>query len=193
MISIIIPTYNEEKYPPKLLDTIKGQTYKNYEVIVADANSKDKTKEIAKEYGYKVVNGVLDANVQLPRDFLLKAINEFKSRDIGALGTSFIPNENNFIYRLFSYITQIGFFIGQFFSPLAAYAIMVSKEMHDKIGGFIEKPIMGKDHLYVKKHKIKKVRVLKNPKIIASMRRFESEGILSVLKNICLLRFIRRY
>ena len=59
MLSIIIPTLNEEKYLPPLLDSIKKQDYKDYEVIVADAGSKDKTVEIAKKYGCKVVKGGL--------------------------------------------------------------------------------------------------------------------------------------
>jgi len=40
-ISIIIPTLNEEKFLPKLLNSIKEQNYKNYEIIIADANSTD--------------------------------------------------------------------------------------------------------------------------------------------------------
>ena len=38
-ISIIIPTYNEEEYRPVLLDSIKEQSFTDYEVIVADANA----------------------------------------------------------------------------------------------------------------------------------------------------------
>ena len=46
MISIVIPTLNEEKYLPKLLVSIKKQHYKDYEIIVADAGSKDNTRKI---------------------------------------------------------------------------------------------------------------------------------------------------
>ena len=35
-ISIIIPTYNEEEYLPKLLESIKSQDFTDYEVIVPD-------------------------------------------------------------------------------------------------------------------------------------------------------------
>ena len=59
MLSIIIPTKNEEKYLPNLLRSIKKQTFKDYEIIVADNNSKDKTKKIAKRYGCKIVKGGL--------------------------------------------------------------------------------------------------------------------------------------
>ena len=58
-ISIIIPTYNEEEYLPKLLESIKSQDFTDYEVIVADAQSDDNTREIAKEYGCIVVEGGL--------------------------------------------------------------------------------------------------------------------------------------
>ena len=61
MISIIIPTLNEEKYLPKLLDCIRKQSYKDYEIIVADSNSKDKTRQIAKKYGCRIVKGGMPA------------------------------------------------------------------------------------------------------------------------------------
>ena len=44
MISIVIPTLNEEKYLPVLLESIKIQNYKDYELIVSDGNSNDNTK-----------------------------------------------------------------------------------------------------------------------------------------------------
>ena len=59
MISIIIPTLNEEAYLPKLLRSIHGQHFKDMEVIVADAGSKDKTVQIAKAHGCKITPGGL--------------------------------------------------------------------------------------------------------------------------------------
>ena len=43
MLSIIIPTLNEEKYIGKLLECLVNQTYTDFEVIVVDGGSKDKT------------------------------------------------------------------------------------------------------------------------------------------------------
>ncbi len=53
LISVIVPTHNEERYLGDLLKSIKAQTYKNYEVIIGDYNSSDKTAKIAKKYGAK--------------------------------------------------------------------------------------------------------------------------------------------
>lgn len=54
-ISIIIPAYNEEGYLPKTLESIKLLEREPNEVIVVDGGSTDKTSEIAKNHGAKVV------------------------------------------------------------------------------------------------------------------------------------------
>ncbi len=58
MISIIIPTLNEEKLLPKLLDQLNDQNLKrkyDYEIIISDGGSKDRTIEIARKYTDKIV------------------------------------------------------------------------------------------------------------------------------------------
>jgi glycosyltransferase involved in cell wall biosynthesis len=55
LVSVVIPTYNSEKTLAKCLESIKNQTYKNVEIIVVDSYSKDKTIEIAKRFGVKVL------------------------------------------------------------------------------------------------------------------------------------------
>lgn len=56
-ISVIIPAYNEEKFIQKCIESVKKQKTKlNYEIIVVDNNSTDKTKDIAKKQNVKVVN-----------------------------------------------------------------------------------------------------------------------------------------
>ncbi|MFA7385400.1 MAG: glycosyltransferase, partial [Candidatus Paceibacterota bacterium] len=59
MISIIIRTLNEEKHLPLLLDSIENQGLHNYEIIVSDAGSSDRTLEIAKKRNCKIVKGGL--------------------------------------------------------------------------------------------------------------------------------------
>ncbi|MFZ2206618.1 MAG: glycosyltransferase family 2 protein [Microgenomates group bacterium] len=56
LVSIIIPTYNEEKNIDTLLSSIIRQQYKEIEIIVVDQSSTDKTAEIAKQYGAIVIN-----------------------------------------------------------------------------------------------------------------------------------------
>lgn len=53
--SIIIRTYNEEKWINEVLKSIFNQSYKNFEVIIVDSQSTDKTLDICSNYECKVV------------------------------------------------------------------------------------------------------------------------------------------
>lgn len=55
-ISIIIPTLNEEKFLPNLLQSLVEQSEKDFEVFVVDGHSKDKTRETALAYKNKLTN-----------------------------------------------------------------------------------------------------------------------------------------
>jgi len=48
--SVIIPTLNEERFLPNLLVSLQAQAYKNFEVILVDGKSKDKTVHVAKSF-----------------------------------------------------------------------------------------------------------------------------------------------
>lgn len=50
-VSIIIPTYNSEKYIAQALDSVFNQSYSNLEVILIDDASRDSTIEIARCFG----------------------------------------------------------------------------------------------------------------------------------------------
>lgn len=54
-VSVVIPAYNEEKRIGACLKSVFNQTKSPYEVIVVDNNSSDRTVEIAREMGAKVV------------------------------------------------------------------------------------------------------------------------------------------
>ncbi len=54
--SIIIRCYNEEKHIGKLLHGILQQTFKDFEIIVVDSGSTDKTLSIACQYPVKIVS-----------------------------------------------------------------------------------------------------------------------------------------
>lgn len=107
-ISVIVPALNEEKFLSRTLESLINQTYKKFEVIIVDNNSFDKTQEIAKDYGAKVIleykkssksarqagldaaNGEIaaftTAGTILPHDWLEKIATEFENEHIVAYG-----------------------------------------------------------------------------------------------------------
>lgn len=50
LISVIVVTYNRAHFLRDALDSIKKQTFKDYEIILMDDGSTDNTKEIAEKY-----------------------------------------------------------------------------------------------------------------------------------------------
>ena len=118
-LSIIIPSYNEEENLPGLLESIHSQDFKDYEVIVADANSTDKTYQVAKYYGCIVVEGglpavgrnngakvakgdlllFLDADLKLSKDYLKDAVEEFNREGLGIAISQMIPDSDKFSYK----------------------------------------------------------------------------------------------
>ena len=53
-ISVVIRTYNEEKHIGEVLESLKNQTYSNFEVIILDSQSTDNTTKIAQSYGVSI-------------------------------------------------------------------------------------------------------------------------------------------
>ncbi|NCN98881.1 glycosyltransferase family 2 protein [Candidatus Pacearchaeota archaeon] len=49
-LSVIIPTYNEEKDIGECIESLRNQSYKNIEIIIVDDGSIDRTKEIVKSF-----------------------------------------------------------------------------------------------------------------------------------------------
>ncbi|MGE0431781.1 MAG: glycosyltransferase family 2 protein [Planctomycetota bacterium] len=55
-VSVVLPAFNEEKYLPPLLQSLRDQrTDFSIEIIVVDDNSTDRTREIAREFGATVI------------------------------------------------------------------------------------------------------------------------------------------
>ena len=55
LLSISIPFYNEEKYLDECLKSIFNQSYKNFEIIVIDDGSCDRSLNIVKKYKVKIL------------------------------------------------------------------------------------------------------------------------------------------
>ncbi|KUK01780.1 MAG: Teichoic acid biosynthesis related protein [Methanobacteriaceae archaeon 41_258] len=199
-LTIIIPTYNEEEYLPRLLESIKNQDYKDYEIIVADANSTDKTREIAEMYGCKIVDGglpaegrnngakiaqgelllFLDADVVLTEGYLKEAIKEFESENLGIAITQMIPLSTRKRDKILHEFANRFMILTESIKPHGAgcCGILTRKELHEKVGGFDESLDFGEDTDYIERiGKISKFKVLRKPRLLVSIRRLEKEGL----------------
>lgn len=207
MLSIIIPTLNEEKYLPLLLESIKKQDFQDEEIIVVDAGSGDKTVEIAKSFGCQVRPGglpakgrnegakaakgdlllFLDADLILPKDFLEKFLKEFKEKNLDIASTDLNVLSDKKIYKIGAAFWNFLYKHTQRFLPFITECILVKKDIHQRVGGFDEEIKLLEDFVYVRKiAKIGKFGHLNQIKFYSSIRRFEKDGKLKTLARYLL-------
>ncbi|MFM6207508.1 glycosyltransferase family 2 protein, partial [Planktothrix sp.] len=53
-VSVIIPTYNCDRFLPEAIDSVLMQTYQDYEIIVIDDGSTDQTCQVLESYKHKI-------------------------------------------------------------------------------------------------------------------------------------------
>lgn len=202
-LSIIIPTFNEEKYLPKLLESIKQQTVSPYEVIVADAKSKDKTREIARSFDCKIVDGgmpavgrnkgaevasqklllFLDADVSLPANFLENSVKEFQKRKLILATAGAIPIPYNIIHViLFEFVNIWYLFSLRFIPQTYGFCILTTKESHQRIKGFDPTLYLAEDQDYARRMKqFGTLGYLRSTRVYCSTRRLTKDGTIKYM------------
>jgi glycosyltransferase involved in cell wall biosynthesis len=210
MLSIIIPTLNEEKNLSKLLPMITKGGFDDYEIVIADAGSNDKTVEIARSFNCIIAKGGLpargrnngakaakgdilffmDADLKFsPKDFVKKSVDYFKENDLTIASFHILPQKSN-IYlnpvtlNLFYNYPQIA--MKKFF-PMGAMGIMATKEVFEKVGGFDEGITLAEDHYFVQQAcKYGKFDIIKGVMVYMPTRRFDKDGYFrTAFKYLC--------
>jgi|SaaInlStandDraft_5_1057022.scaffolds.fasta_scaffold34246_1 glycosyltransferase involved in cell wall biosynthesis len=165
--SIIIPTLNEEKYLPNLLNDLQEQTLHDFEVIVVDGHSNDKTVSQAKKFTNKlpslrIINSdtrqvctqrnlgakaakantliFMDADNRLSSHFLSDIKSLWKESGADILTTRFQPDKLTKLNLAFSSAFNLFFELQNSLKPtyIVEAMIIISKQCFSAIGGFDE-------------------------------------------------------
>ena len=94
LFSVVICTRNSERYLERCLESLKYQSYTNYELVIQDCKSTDKTLEIIRSFQFKdlVIKSHLDNGIY---DAFNRAISNCTGEYICFLHSDdFYPNEN---------------------------------------------------------------------------------------------------
>ncbi len=219
-LSIVIPTLNEEEYLPKLLYALVRQSFKDFEVIVVDAKSKDKTEDRAKYFsshlnlkflssdraspaiqrnlGAKAAKGdyllFLDADVIVTINFLRDIVHEFDERYIECATCLLIPISDKLIDKMMHGAVNFMVRTAQYTDPYAPGAcILCTKRLFNRILGFDESLTLCEDHDLVGRAKeLSKFRVLRSQRIYLSVRRLKKEGRLKLISKYMYVELCRK-
>ncbi len=209
-VSIIIPALNEEKYIGKLLGCLARQTYKNFEVIVVDGKSEDRTRAVVHKFkdilNLKLLNAkkrnisfqrnegarhakfgrliFFDADVIVGDEWLEKTLRELHKNKGELASCHLVPLSSRWYYHVFTIIMNFTFKITAPFKPCGTGMCIIStKKLHQKINGFREKILFFEDLDYFQiAGKIAKYSFL-TPTVYYSIRRFEQEGTRKTMKK----------
>ena len=170
-LSIVIPTKNEEENLSSLLHSIKAQAFADLEVIVADAKSTDRTRQIATDLGAHVVEGGMpgpgrnrgaavakgefiaffDADVYLPSNhFLEDCLAEMERKKLDIVTCKVKPLSRKPIDRALHEVYNAYAVMTEKIRPHApGFCTLVRRSLHKAINGYDENIVFAEDHDYV--------------------------------------------
>ena len=102
LVSIIIRTKNEEKWISLCLDSLSKQSYKNFEIILVDNFSEDKTIQKIKKYNVKT----LFIKNFLPGKAINQGIKKSNGKIIVCLSAHCIPVNNSWLKNLIKHLSD---------------------------------------------------------------------------------------
>ena len=205
-ISVIVPTYNEERYVEDTLVSVRNQkTRIPYELIVSDCHSTDETRDICEMYADKVVLSdsrttgsarntgakhaggryfiFVDADTILPENYLEEAYGIFERDEYVGFCAGFRFRDEKLEYTLCGQLTN--FYFWQLSrlrrTVLLGFNVCVPRNIFYKVGGF-EDRIFEDAHFSEALSNIGKTRYFTHFHVLTSARRLESMGILGTLK-----------
>ncbi|MFH0961191.1 MAG: glycosyltransferase [archaeon] len=199
-ISVVIPALNEEEYLPKLLSDLKKQVdAPQFEIIVADGGSKDRTRELARKAGARIVRGgnspaiarnggarfargelvfFLDADVRVPQKFVARVYSEMERRYLDLATCHFYSTSNLEIDSLMHRFANFYLHLNRTIDPhLPGFCIFCSRRLFERVGGFDEKLRLSEDHDFAKRASIfRPIEFVESTSVRVSIRRLRKEG-----------------
>lgn len=215
--SLIIPTLNEARYLPKLLSDLVSQSFQDFEVIVVDGGSTDKTITLANSFKSKLKLTILkspkahvctqrnlgahhananilvfsDADNRFPPYFLLGIKYRWESAKSDILTTWFKPDISTPGNDTIALGMNIAFELQQSLSTpiLLESFIVITKSAFDLIGGFDDniRFAEGRQFAVSALKNGLTTTIVKDPHYYFSFRRFRKYGTLKLMRNTATL------
>ncbi len=215
--SIVIPSLNEEKYIPNLLEDLAAQSYTDFEVIHVDGNSEDKTVEVVSVFKNKLslttisteVRNVshqrnlgidaakgewiifMDSDNRLPTYFLDGVRYQLaKKPNLDVFTTWIMVEEEEALDSAICHFINLGFELYKQLGREAALGALIgARTMVAKELRFDETQKVYEDAYFVQQASKKgyNFEVIKEPRYYFSLRRLRTEGKLKMARMVAVM------
>jgi 2-desacetyl-2-hydroxyethyl bacteriochlorophyllide A dehydrogenase len=144
--SIVIRAFNEERWLPEVLAAVDRQTYRNFEVLLVDSGSLDRTREIAAAHGARIIR--LRSEDFTFGHSLNLGIQEARGAFIAIISAHAIPTDEQWLERLITPLRQPD--TAMVFGGQRGHAVSKFSEARDLERVFPARPlVMDDDHVFV--------------------------------------------
>ncbi len=208
MISIIIPTFNEEDSISQLITYLISHVSEEVEIIVSDSGSSDNTQAIAKKSGARVVESsekgrgaqmnfgasvakgeilfFLHADTYPPKSYvkdIKTALQE--GYDAGCYRLSF--DDNHLLLKFYSWFTRFDIDYFRF----GDQGLFIKKSLFEKLDGFKSELLVMEDQdIVIRTKKLSSFKIF-SKQVVTSARKYRKVGImkLQLIFTIILIRY----
>ena len=207
-VSVIVPTWNEGKWLPTLLDALRAQTVPPSEIVVADSGSSDETLSIARSAGAIVTEGerrgpgegrnrgarvssgeilvFVDADCVPPRNLIASVVLALADPTVVGGATGFVPADGRALERLLFRLAN-GYQRAMTLWGLphnAGYCFFFRKAAFERLRGIREDMLLNETHDLAMRSRALGRFVILPVAVETSMRRFRAYGYFrTVLKE----------
>ncbi len=200
-VSVIVPTLNEARSLPRLLDSLRRQSRTDFEVIVADSGSMDGTADVAAAFGAWYVPGgrdgpaegrnrgarharadilvFTDADCLWPADLLERVIQAARDPEIVGGATDFAPEDGTRRERLLFFLAnayqRATILAG--FPHNAGFCFFFRRSAFERLGGLREDLHLNETHdIALRSRRLGRFAVVP-ARVRTSVRRFREHGL----------------
>lgn len=195
-VSILIPTYNSEKYIEETIESALSQTYKDFEIIIVDNASSDKTWEIIQEYKKRYNNFYIfrnEENIGPIRNWM-RCIEE-ASGEYGKIVWSDDLIKTTFLEKTVGILAD-NHDVGFVFTPAIIFGDTSKEKIYYTIANksgiysttsFIEGILLDKDYPNSPACGLFRLKDLKNNLLLRIPNRFDSDASIHAIGNDLLI------
>jgi glycosyltransferase involved in cell wall biosynthesis len=204
-VSVVVPAWNEGRYLSKLLESLEKQSFRDFEVVVADSGSEDDTAEVAARFGARVAQGprkgagegrnrgaraatgdilvFIDSDCVAHERLLEDVVKTCGDSEVIGGTFAFLPLDgtrlDRILYAFGNVYEKASIALG--FYHNSGYGFFYRRKVYEDLGGIREEVVFNETHDLAMRSRGKGKFVYISTPVYTSMRRYRKHGYVQTI------------